>query len=286
MLYRNMGRLASGVLTLTMASMLFATAAQAGNKKMMTVNAAKVVAQRAIVESVVGLKVRSTESVQDMVAAHVSVDAKTTAAIKGIEFVDILYDPAKDIAKVTAQLAVGRVSNIIGRRIDYGNTVIQRVGFGTSTPAMAGPLKALRAAEIDAYKELAKKIVGFTLDSNTSVENYLLKSDTVATRMMAAIYGAEITGYHWDEQGDAYVKLSLKTHLVEDILSQRLNYQGELIEVEGMGAQVDDFSEAQRMTPTGAPATGIREGSIDVPVAVPARPGSDGGGATDLLRYQ
>lgn len=252
--------------------------AEAGNKKMMTINAAKVVAERAIIESVIGLKVRSDERVEDMVAAHVTIESKTAAAIKGIEYADIVYDPAKDIAKVTAVIQVGKVQNIIGRRIDYGNALVQRVGFATSTPEMAGPLKALRAAEMDAYKEMAKKIVGFKLISGTTVENYVLKSDDIKAKMMAALYGAELSGYRWDEAGDAYVKLSLKTHRVEDILGQRLDYQGELITVEGMGAQVDDFSQAQQ-APEQAMGSNIREGAVDIPV--PSQPG-DGGGASRL----
>lgn len=259
-------------------SVLGLSGVQAGSKKMMTINAAKVVAERAIIESVIGLKIRSEEKVEDMVAAHVTIESKTAAAIKGVEFSDIVYDPAKDIAKVTAQIQVGKVQNIIGRRIDYGNTLVQRVGFATSTPEMAGPLKALRAAEMDAYKELAKKIVGFKLMSGTTVENYVLKSDDIKTKMMAAIYGAELTGYRWDDGGDAYVKLSLSTHRVEDILGQRLDYQGEMVTVEGMGAQVDDFSQAQQ--PAGqAMGSQVREGDTGIP-APPQE--SDGGGASQL----
>ncbi|CAK0757022.1 conserved hypothetical protein [Gammaproteobacteria bacterium] len=260
--------------------------AEAGNKKMMTISAAKVVAERAIIESVIGLKVRSKESVQDMIAQNVTIEAKTAAAIKGIEILEVIYDPAKDIAKATAEIRVGKVENIIGRRIDYGNAVVRRVGFATSTPEMAAPLKALRAAEIDAYKELAKKIVGFKLQSGTTVENYLLQSDDIRTKMMAAIYGAEMKGYRWDEQGDAHVQLELKTHRVVDILRQRLDYQGEVITVEGQGALTDDFSQAQQKDSGGfAPtASKIREGTLDIPTGTPAEPARDGGGANDLLR--
>ncbi len=246
--------------------------AWAGNKKFMTINAAKVLAERAIVESVIGLKVRGNEKVEDIIAASVTIEAKTAAEIKGVEYVDIVYDAAKDIAKVTAEIKVGRISNIVGRRINYGDLTIRRVAFATSTPANAAPLQALRAAELDAYKQLAKKIIGFKIKGSSSVENFILKSDDVEAKFMVALYGAELVGYRWDNEGDAYVKLSIRLGLIEDVLGQRLEYNNQVIEVEGTGAQRDDFSEAQQQQPVTEEGgqrqfgTQIREGSLDVPV--------------------
>ncbi|MBK1620784.1 hypothetical protein CKO42_20585 [Lamprobacter modestohalophilus] len=264
----------------------------AGNKKLMTVNAAKVIAERAVVESVIGLKVRSRESVEDLIAQEVRVDAKTAAAIKGIEYTDIVYDPDKDIGQVEASIQLGKVSNIVGKNIDYGGQTIKRFGFATSTPAMAGPLQALRAAELDAYKQLAKVIVGFEIDSKTSVRDYLLESDDVRARMMAAIYGADLVDYRWDEDGNGYVKMRLRFGQVEDVLNQKLNYDDEVIEVEGVGAQVDDFREAPTggigMAATVGRGAEIREGIIDVPVSSgvggQTRDTNGAGGGVDLLR--
>lgn len=271
---------------LGIALLLGAQVALAGNKKLMTVNAAKVAAERAIVESVIGLKVRSRERVEDLVAEEVTVDAKTAAAIKGIEYEEAIYDPDKDIAQVVASIKLGRVTNIVGRNIDFGGQTIQRVGFATSTPEMAGPLRALRAAEMDAYKQLAKTIIGFKIDSKTSVRDYILESDTIRAKMMAAIYGAELVGYRWDENGDAYVKMRLKFGRVQDVMNRRIQYDNEVVEVEGIGAQHNDFKEAQSgMSGVGGNFGGrteIREATIDVPVGAgpaPTMPEAQGGGA-------
>ncbi|KAA6184097.1 hypothetical protein F2Q65_13575 [Thiohalocapsa marina] len=269
-----------------LAMLLASQTAVAGNKKLMTVNAAKLVAERAIVESVIGIKVRSREQVDNLVAEGVSVDAKTAASIKGIEFTDIIYDPEKDIAQAEASIRLGRVSNIVGRNIDFGGQTIRRVGFATSTPAMAGPLQALRAAELDAYKQLAKIVVGFKLDSRSSVRDYILESDSVRARMMAAIYGAELVGYRWDEDGNAYVNMRLRFGAVQDVLKQRILYDNEVIEVEGVGAQIDDFNAPVEGFGAGEfkGRAAIREGVIDVPVGMPpmgVRPAEvpPGGGA-------
>jgi len=270
-----------------LALLLVVPGAIAGNKKLMTVNAAKVAAERAVVESVIGLKVRSHERVEDLVAQEVTVDAKTAAAIKGIEYQDAIYDPDKDIAQVVASIKLGKVTNIIGKNIDFGGQTIQRVGFATSTPEMAGPLRALRAAEMDAYKQLAKTVIGFKIDSKTSVRDYILESDTIRAKMMAAIYGAELVGYRWDENGDAYVKMRLKFGYIQDVMNRRIKYDGEVVEVEGIGAQHDDFSETKTMGGMGGNFGGrteIREGVIDVPVTpatapTPMPPEAQGGGA-------
>jgi hypothetical protein len=281
-----MNRLFFRFTLVALAILLGSQVAVAGNKKLMTVNAAKVAAERAIVESVIGIKVRSRESVEDLVAQEVTIDAKTVAAIKGIEYTEAIYDPDKDIAQVTASIKLGRVTNIIGRNIDFGGQTIQRVGFATSTPEMAGPLRALRAAELDAYKQLAKTIIGFKIDSNTTVKDFILQSDSIRAKMMAAIYGAELVGYRWDENGDAYVKMRLKFGFIQDVVGRRLKYDGEMVEVEGIGAQHDDFNQAPAGFAGDGNFTGrtqIREGTINVPVGVDAAPimppEAQGGGA-------
>ena len=279
------------VLSVAAACAVLAGSAQAGNKKLMTVNAAKVLAERAIIESVIGLRERATERVQDMVAADYRIDASTAAAIKGIQYDDIVYDPEKDIAKVTASINVGRVINVIGRDINFGDRTIRRTAFATSTPSMAGPLKALRAAELDAYKQLLKNIVGFKLESGSTVENFILKNDTVRTKLLAAIWGAEMVGYRWDAEGDAYVKMQLKANWVRDVVGQRINDPfPDPIVVEGTGAQVNDYEKAflEQEDTMATFNSQIREASLGIPVVAevkgaavqPARPADEGGAAS------
>ncbi len=226
---------------------LLSVSALAGNKRIMTVRAAKVMAERALVESVYGLKIRATEEVQDMVAASFvgKTETKTSARISGIKFEEVLYDAEKDIAKATATVSLDNIENIDGQVMDLKNQVFRRVAFATSTPSQAGPLKALRAAELDAYKQLVKRVVGFTLESQTTVENYMLKSDMVKTKVLATTYLARVTDFGWTDAGDAYVKMALNVKEVSEILGEAISGEEEIIEVEGAGAQVDDYKSAQ-----------------------------------------
>ncbi len=216
-----------------------------GNKKLMTIAAAKVIAERALVESVYGLKVRATETVQDMVAANFTgtTETKTSSTIKGVRFDEVIYDEAKDIAKVTASVQLESLKNIDDQTLDLKNKIFRRVAFATSTPSQAGPLKALRAAEVDAYKQLVKMIVGFNLESQTTVQNYILTSDLVKTKVLATTFLAKVNEYGWSEKGDAYVKMAVDVKEVSEILGQQVVGEGEIVEVEGAGAQIDDYAQ-------------------------------------------
>ncbi len=235
------------ICTAFIAIALMAAPGWTGNKRIMSVRAAKVMAERALVESVYGLKIRATEEVQDMVASSFEgkTESKTSARISGIKFEEVLYDSEKDIAKVTATVSLDSIENIDGKVMDLQGKEFRRVAFATSTPSQAGPLKALRAAELDAYKQLVKQIVGFTLESQTTVENYMLKSDMVKTKVLATSYLARVTDFGWSDAGDAYVKMTLNIKEVSEMIGEEVVGAGETVEVEGAGAQVDDFKSAQ-----------------------------------------
>ena len=232
---------------LVLAIVFSATCAFAGNKRIMSIRAAKVLAERALVESIYGLKLRATESVQNMVAASFegSTESKTKALIKGIQYEDVVYEAESDIAKVTAIVSLPSITNIDGQTMDLHNKVFRRVGFATSTPSQAAPLKAMRAAELDAYKQLIKQVVGFELESETSVENFMLKSDSVKTKVMATIYMSELVEYGWDDYGDAFVILQLNVAEVSTMLGDVVQSTDEFIQVTGMGAQDNDFKTAE-----------------------------------------
>jgi len=241
-------RIKKVTIILLVSALLLAATAWAGNKKIMSTRAARVLAERAIVESVYGLKIRSTEEVVDMVAASFvgKTESKTSADIQGIQIEEVLYDAEKDIAQATASISIDEITNIDGQVLNLKGKTFRRVAFATSTPANAGPIRALRAAELDGYKNLVKTVVGFNLESQTSVENYMLQSDVVKVKVLATTYLANLADYGWDDEGNAYVKFSVNVKDIEDILGASIAGVGDTIEVEGHGASIDDFSDAQK----------------------------------------
>ena len=248
MLSKN--RLFSGVLAFAL--VVTGTVVWAGNKKIMSTRAARVLAERAIVESVYGLKIRSSEEVIDMIAASFvgKTESKTAADIQGIKIDEVVYDAEKDIAQATASISLDEITNIDGQVLSLKGKTFKRVGFATSTPANAGPIKALRAAELDGYKNLVKTVVGFTLESQTTVENYMLSSDVVKVKVMATTYLADLVDYGWDGEGNAFVKFQVNVKDIEELLGAKIPGATDLVEVEGHGAAIDDFSEAKKQVAT------------------------------------
>jgi hypothetical protein len=165
--------------------------------------------------------------------------------LSGIKITEVVYDSQKDIARATATMTANEIVNIDGSNVALNGKVFKHVGFGTSSSQNAGPLKALRAAQIDAYKQLAQQIAGFTLESQTSVENYMLKSDIIQTKVQASLALSEIVDFGWDNSGDAYVKMILKVDEVAAMLGEAVIGAGDVIEVEGLGAVQDDFKKTK-----------------------------------------
>lgn len=226
-----------------------------GGKKLLTVRKAKAIAQRALVESVIGLKLHSNELWTDTSANdQYQVTSETAAQIQGVVFDTPKYDSAKDIAMVTAKIRLGEVQNIIGKPVAYQDLVISRVGFATSSPQFAPQLRALRAAELNAYDEMARLLVGQEISSKSKLRNFVLQSDEVRTKTQAALWGSEVADFGWEPDGTAYVKLVLNAKWVSDILG-RSNASG-VYEVTGYGATHDE-SKVEDAAPTGdaAPPT-------------------------------
>lgn len=249
-------------------SLMFVTtcalSASAGQNKLMTIKKARIVAQRALVESVFGLKVKSEESLIDMLDASFSTtgQSKTSATVVGINMEEVIYDDAKDIAKATASITLKQVSEQTGIEFPNPDKKFTRVGFATSSPEHLPSIKAMRVAEIDAYTSLAKETLGFELESGTLVENYVLKSDEIKTKMVAALFLAELVDYGWDKENNAYVTLSLDLDTMGQVLGQEFSTKG-TVKVTGYGATVLDYTPA--VTAEEKPANTVRSGSISIP---------------------
>ena len=79
----------------------------AGNDRLMAIKQAEIVACRALVESVYGVKVRTTSEVKDLVNGifEGSADTKTVGTLRGYKL-DKVFDEEKGVAKVTASITL------------------------------------------------------------------------------------------------------------------------------------------------------------------------------------
>lgn len=89
------------------------------------------------------------------------------------------------------------VSATVDAAPNWNTNTIQVTGMGVSNPALAktsahASMMARRAAVADAYRQLAEAVQGVQVDAETTVEQMMLTSDIVKTRVSAVIRGAKI----------------------------------------------------------------------------------------------
>ena len=80
---------------------------------------------------------------------------------------------------------------------DWNTGKIQVTGMGIANPQMVrtpahAAMMARRAAIADAYRQLAEVVSGVQVDAETTVEQMMLTSDIVKTRVSAVIKGAQV----------------------------------------------------------------------------------------------
>ena len=81
--------------------------------------------------------------------------------------------------------------------VNWNNQIITVTGMGAANPALVRvPAQAVmiarRAAVADAYRQLAEAVQGVQVDSETTVEQMMLTSDIVRTKVSALIKGAVV----------------------------------------------------------------------------------------------
>jgi len=239
-----------------LAVVFFACAALAagGNKQLMSEKMATTDLKRNIMESVIGYKVKSETQAGLTEDASYDVKTKAAAVLKGIKVDKMIYDREKDVALCFGHIDLGDIKNVLGERIAFKNVRVEGMGLGTVTEASRPPLRALRAALLNAYDEMAAVLVGEKILSVSQAENFILTKDDARSKVCAAVFGAYIPnigvnnpnrGWGWEESGNAFVMLEMDPHRVKDILGNRLVYKGgDIIKVTGRGAQQDELNPA------------------------------------------
>ena len=79
---------------------------------------------------------------------------------------------------------------------DWANKVVQVTGMGAQPANAVNPaqarMMARRAAVADGYRQLAESIKGVNVDAETTVENMMVTSDIIRTKVSAMIQGAVV----------------------------------------------------------------------------------------------
>lgn len=79
--------------------------------------------------------------------------------------------------------------------VDWINGTVIGYGFGTAQPDMnksIARITSIRAAKVDAMRNLLAMVKGVSIDSYTRVEDFIVQSDTISARVSGIIKGAYV----------------------------------------------------------------------------------------------
>ena len=87
-------------------------------------------------------------------------------------------------------------------------------------------LLAIRASKLDAYRSLAEQVYGLRMDSNVTVADMVVQSDTFRSRVEGVIYGATLVSIAPAGDDTYETTLTLDRAIVRDL---RALYLGQLV---------------------------------------------------------
>lgn len=116
-------------------------------------------------------------------------------------------------------------------KVDWTTGVVTAVGIGAPPANPANPAQARamaeRAAQVVAYRNLLEAIKGVRVDSQTTVENFMVTSDVIRTQVSGFVQGATIMDKKYMSDGSVEVTVGMKLTgaLAEQLLPQTLSAQ-------------------------------------------------------------
>jgi len=110
--------------------------------------------------------------------------------------------------------------------INWTSGIIRAVGTGAPPEKLYGKPEArpmaLRAAQIDAYRNLLEVVEGVRIKSSTMVKNFMVTDDSISAQVSGMIRGAQVANKEYFDDGTVEVTLemSLKGGFAQLVLPQ------------------------------------------------------------------
>ena len=88
-----------------------------------------------------------------------------------------------------------------------GYITVEGYGVAPANARTAGQARAMarRAAQLDAYRNIAEAVQGVNVDGETTVEEAMVTSDVIRTKVSALVKGARIVSEHAESDGSSVV---------------------------------------------------------------------------------
>ena len=90
-----------------------------------------------------------------------------------------------------------------------GYITVEGYGVAPANARTAGQVRAMarRAAQLDAYRNIAEAVQGVSVDGETTVEEAMVTSDVIRTKVSALVKGARIVSEHAESDGSYVVTM-------------------------------------------------------------------------------
>lgn len=115
----------------------------------------------------------------------------------------------KKILALFAALIMVSVSSIAFAATDISSGKIRAEGIGGAN--QSAPM-GIRAAKVDAMRNLLEEINGVQVDATTTVENFITTSDVIKTKVNGMIKGAKIVESFKDNMGNYHIVMEVPVY--------------------------------------------------------------------------
>lgn len=131
--------------------------------------------------------------------------------------------PPPQMIQVAAQKMGMEIPDWVGRTISASGNGVAREDLA-GTPQ--GKLMAARAAELDAKRRLAEEVMGFQIDSSTTVRDFVTEHDEINTQLQGYIVGSYVKSTSYDGDGTATVVVEMPAMQVWEIIHTYIRVRG------------------------------------------------------------
>lgn len=141
------------------------------------------------------------------------------------------------------------VNNMANGSVNWSEGIIQAKGIGAPPEDLYGKPQArpmaMRAAQLDAYRNLLEITKGVRVNSTTLVRNYVTENDVIMTKVEGLVKGAQTvdTEYMSDGTVEVTVQMSLNGGFAQVILPSDIKDVEPVTPIQKPGDQMPDAGE-------------------------------------------
>ena len=222
-------------------------------ERLKAVRAAELDGDRLLIERVYGMKVDANTTVNDLALDNDQIGNAVRATLVGAVNVgepEYLADGQVQVVRaVKIQEIIETLERAMKRKIlsdgsmktvsDTSNTtrkvndkVIDVMG-NAALPGSEGHAKVMakRAAELDAYRRLAGRMMGVTISGTTTVKDFCLDNDKVVAALSQTLKAATPTAIKYKSDGSCAVTMEIKVADIIRTTRRLMNSGGEKTEI-------------------------------------------------------